>query len=184
MKPINPRRILLQQRVAEIQEAISTVRRPLKERAPTDETSNGIVDRRSLEFNSQAILAVVAFAATKGNSARPSKITFNGNGVVLGFQNNTTTIPVTTDQLARLFVAYCAKVNIPLPQNVTKTVTLTAASAILQFETVYADPPIPNATSWDQNAPGNPVTRTMTSTTAPAPPPVAQPAAQPAARTI
>jgi hypothetical protein len=144
----------LQERAMSLRQAIAAIKRPLLEAPVADPapvaapapTTGGITDNRSIEFDSNALLAVIG--SSSGTNARPTGITISQNQVDLSYDKNNRTVPLTIDQVGALLIQYCTKVQIPISRESKKSVRLTPKSVVLQLRTVYGEPPIPNARTW------------------------------------
>ncbi len=124
-----------------LQERISTMRKAL---AQLNEGGGAIIDRRELEFDSDALLTVIILSAD-AQSRRPSHIKFGQNEIKVMHGSNRS-VTLSSQAIGGLLIQYCIKMKIPIPYDARKSVRFTANSVILQFEKNFDEMPMQGMT--------------------------------------
>jgi hypothetical protein len=109
---------------------------------------SGIVDRRELEFNATALLAVIVSSAGE-QARRPTNIEFGDDHIVV-MRGPNHSMTLTDEQIGGLLIQYCIKVKIPIPRESGKSVRITPNSVILLFTRELPEMPM-QGMSWSQN---------------------------------
>lgn len=115
-----------------------------------DAPKSGISDRREIEFNSTALMAVIISNADE-NSRRPTNIEFHGDGIEI-FRGSGRTLSLTSEQIGGLLIQYCIKMKIAIPREAQKSVRVTSKSVILMFSKELPEI-LPQAMVWPQAEP-------------------------------
>jgi hypothetical protein len=114
----------------------------------TEPRKSGIVDRRELEFNATALLAVIVSGAGE-QARRPTNIEFGDDNIKV-MRGPDHSMILTDEQIGGLLIQYCIKVKIPIPRQSGKSVRITSNSVILLFSKELPEMPM-HAMTWSQN---------------------------------
>jgi hypothetical protein len=111
-----------------------------------------LIDKREIEFDTEALLIVVATSQRAAESFGlpgfpPNDVRFDPKqgtvGFLYGSAQSQRSIYLTAEVVGALLVSYCIRARIPMPRKASKGVRVEGMSVILAFRTVFSPVPTP-----------------------------------------
>jgi hypothetical protein len=106
-----------------------------------------IVDRREIEFDTKALISVIAGSARAAQAIglpalRPTGVDFSPNKRRVRFvYEGHPAVYVASERIGALLASYCVRARIPMPRRTNKDIRIGADSVTLTFSVHFADPP-------------------------------------------
>jgi hypothetical protein len=123
-----------------------------------------LTDRRELEFDAEALVAVIGISLRAAQTfglpgIPPTGVRFSPPDgrldVLYGTGETQKAVPIAAEPLGALLVSYCIRVRIPMPKKADKGVRIEANAVILAFRTIYAKVPAPEGQDNTTGAPSS-----------------------------